>query len=111
VLSKTLGPIKATSAAFVKKLPAGQIRKLLDKALSEAQELSFPVKEQAISQMTAKIDAEIARLTTLQKKNGSISPLELEWWSHRQVNLTQAYVNAQVRLDSFLLIVPEKLGS
>jgi ATP-dependent helicase HepA len=111
VYSKTLTPISATASAFVRKLPGERIRGVLNKALSQAHELSTPVKEQAISRMNTKIDAEIARLKLFQEKNGTVSPLELQWWSDRKVSLSNAYLNAQVRLDSFLLIVPEKIGS
>jgi hypothetical protein len=111
VYSKTLSPISATGAAFVRKLQGERIRGLLKKALSQAQELCTPVKEQAISQMNAKIDAEISRLKVFQNKNGTVSPLELQWWSDRKANLSSAYLNPQLRLDSFLLIVPEKIGS
>jgi ATP-dependent helicase HepA len=110
-LSKSLVPLNATAAAFVKKLPGERIRGLLNKALSQAQGVSNPIKFQALSKMNAAIDAEIGRLEAFDAKNEFVSSFDLQWWEERKVNLLKAFSGAQVRLDSFLLVVPEQLGS
>lgn len=110
-LSKTLSPLNATAAAFVKKLPGERIRGLLNKALSQAQGISNPIKHRSLLRMNTAIDEEIARLKSFQAKNELINELEIQWWNDRRVNLVNAFSGAQVRLDSFLLVVPEQLGS
>ena len=106
-----LSPLSATAASFVKKLPGERIRGLLNKAMSQAQGLCQPLKQTAYTAMNASIDAEIARLTTLQKKNKSVSQHEIEWWNTRKLKVTQAFTGSQVRLDSFMLVVPSSLGT
>jgi ATP-dependent helicase HepA len=107
----TLAPLNATAATFVKNIPGERIRGLLNKALSRAQALAGPIQEKALAKMDAAIHEEIERLIILQTKNELVSPLEIQWWIERKVSLVNAFSGAQVKLDSFLLVVPEKLGS
>jgi ATP-dependent helicase HepA len=110
-LKKSLSPANDTAQAFVKKLPSELIRNLLYKALSQAQGSSQPMKQAALTKMTATMNAEIARLKAFQSKNDLISESEILWWEERKKNLVAAFTGAQVRLDSFLLVVPENLGT
>jgi hypothetical protein len=82
---------------LIQAVPGERIRGLLNKALSQAQKVSSQVKKQAISQMNAKIDAEITRMKVIQAKSNKISSPEFEWWNERKAQLLNAYSNAQIR--------------
>jgi ATP-dependent helicase HepA len=110
-LVKVLSPLPPTAAAFVKKLPGEKIRKLLNQAMSQAHGLSHPMKQEALTKMNAAIDEEIARLKAFQTKNKLVSELEIQWWNDRKTNLVNAFNGAQLRLDSFMLVVPQALGT
>jgi ATP-dependent helicase HepA len=107
-LAKHLKPLTPTVADFVKKLPGERIRKLLNQALSQAQTTSTALRQQAFNKMNATIDEEITRLKTLQAKNKLVSETEIQWWNDRKASLMNAFSSAQVRLDSFLLVVPDQ---
>jgi ATP-dependent helicase HepA len=106
-----LTPLSPTATAFVKKLPGERIRGLLNKAMSEAQGKSQALKQNAILKMNETLDGELNRLKVFQTKNKLVSEKELEWWNERKKHLLHAFAGSQLRLDSFLLIVPETLGS
>jgi ATP-dependent helicase HepA len=106
---ENIKPLSPAATALVKKIPADRIRSLLKLALSHSQKTSDHLKTQAMAKMNISIDQEISRLRTLQSKNNLVSETEIHWWTDRKTNLTQAFNGAQVRLDSFLLVVPDSL--
>ena len=109
-LMSGLKPLTPTVMSFVKKLPGDRIRKLLGQAQSHAQTVAFDLRQQAFTQMNLNIERELARLRALQAKNNLVSETEIQWWLDRKAQLNQAFNGAQVRVDSFLLIVPETLA-
>jgi ATP-dependent helicase HepA len=109
-LSKSLKALTPKVAAMVKTLPGERIRKLLKQAHSQAQTTSSALRQDAYNKMNAAIDVEIERLKSIQAKNKLVSDTEIQWWTDRKTNLMTAFAGAQVRLDSFLLIVPENWG-
>jgi len=106
-----LKPPTPSVAAMVKKLPADRIRKLLKQAMTISQSKSDLLKSEAFQKMNSSIDQEILRLKELQTKNNLVSESEIEWWQERKTNLVQAFQGSQIRLDSFLLVVPEGINS
>jgi ATP-dependent helicase HepA len=105
-----LKPLTPAVMGFVKKLPGDRIRKLLGQAHSHAQTVASDLRQRAFTQMNLSIDYELTRLKALQSKNHLVSETEIQWWLDRKSQLTQAFNGAQVRVDSFLLIVPETLA-
>ncbi len=106
-IHQELSPLTASRIPMVKALPSERIRALLKKGLERAQEQSKTLKEKALTSMNQSIDQEIQRLRALQSKNNLVSIPEIKWWNERKTQLTHAFTEAQVRLDSFLIVIPE----
>jgi len=109
-LYAALSPLTDAAAPLVRKLPPKRIRGLINKATGQAESLANKKKSEARERMKATIESEIDRLRALQGKNRLVSDLEVSWWMTRKEQLVQAFSGAQVRLDSFLLVVPNQLG-
>ena len=103
---ENIKPLSPNVETLVKKIPSDRIRKLLKQALDSSQITSSKLKEQSFLKMNHSIDQEINRLKDLQLKNNLVSQSEIQWWNDRKTNLTQAFHGSQIRLDSFLLVVP-----
>jgi ATP-dependent helicase HepA len=109
-LKNTLVPLPAAASPLVRKIPGERVRGLLSKALAQADATVATVKREALDKMTATIDDEISRLNALQGASEHAGRLELGWWKDRKTQLQKAFAGAELRLDSFLLIIPSQLG-
>jgi ATP-dependent helicase HepA len=110
-LKPTLTAIPESMIPMIRKLPGERIRGVLKRAQSEAQSASLALRTEAVRKLREKCDFEMNRLKSLQEKNQLVSAAEIQWWADRKGNLEKVYEAAQVRLDSFLLIVPSRLGN
>ncbi len=104
-----LKPLSPKALEMVKKIQPEKIRKLINQAMQQSQAFSKSLQEQAFTKMNQVIAQEIERLKALQTKNNLVSENEIEWWNERKNQLVRAFNGAQVRLDSFLLLIPDHL--
>jgi hypothetical protein len=104
-----LKPLSPKALEMVKKIQPERIRKLINQAMQQSQAFSKSLQEQAFTTMNQVIAQEIERLKALQAKNNLVSENEIEWWNERKNQLVRAFNGAQVRLDSFLLLIPDHL--
>ena len=109
-LRQSLSPLSDEAAKMVRKLPGERIRGLLNKALGKTERASATVKTEAQTKMQTAIDDEVSRLTALRGMNALVGESEIQWWLDRKTKLQGAFEGARVRLDSLLLVVPDRLG-
>ncbi|MBY0370667.1 hypothetical protein K2X33_08275, partial [bacterium] len=77
---------------------------LLEKGSGAVEKLRSQRVAAAVSAMQAAVGAELGRLKALDARNGLVGKREVAWWAEREKKLAEAFSNARVRLDSFLLI-------
>ncbi|MBC7387123.1 MAG: hypothetical protein H7301_13305, partial [Cryobacterium sp.] len=109
-LRTSLTPVSERMVPMIRNLPSERIRGLLNKGAKTASDACALMKRDALRKMDEKIEFELDRLRALRGKNKIVSELELAWWTERRVRLNAAFTDAQVRLDSFLLVVPSRVG-
>lgn len=110
-LKKSLLPLPPAAAPLVRKIPGERVRSLLGKALAQADGAVSVAKREAMERMTQSVEEEITRLNALQSTGELVSQFELDWWTERKSQLQKSFSGAELRLDSFLLVIPSQLGS
>ncbi|MCB1197140.1 MAG: DEAD/DEAH box helicase family protein [Deltaproteobacteria bacterium] len=88
----------------IKHLPRNHLDQFLTQAKEHIQKQAIASKEQYESNMRTSLEHEITRLETLQKNNGLVRGAEIQHFKNRIRILTQCSKQAELRLDSFLLI-------
>lgn len=106
-LQAALVPLSEVTATLAKKLPGERLRAILRKGLGHAEKAGAPAKTAALEKLSSTLQAEITRLKQLREKNGLVSESELKWWDERKTKLEKSFQDAKVRLDSFMLILPQ----
>ncbi len=89
----------------VRQIPVAALKELLAKATAIGEARRKKRLEEVTKKMEDTVETEIRRLKALQSKNGLVSEQEVDWWEARRRCLRDALKNAQLRLDSFIIIV------
>ena len=108
-LKELLHPVTPKAADMIKKIPPERVRKVMSDALKIAEKKVENLKMDAFYRMNERIEFEISRLRAIQKKNKMVNDSEIEWWENRRRFLTHSFSEAQVRLDSFMLIFSDAI--
>ena len=109
-LSRALLPVSPEGANLVKQIPADRLRGLLRKARDQSDNILEKLKAAAQIKMNAAVENEMSRLRQLRDKNELVSDAEIKWWSDRKAVLQVGLSEARVRLDAFLVVIPNRLS-
>ncbi|MCW4149799.1 RNA polymerase-associated protein RapA [Halomonas sp. 18H] len=104
-LSKNLQKVKKAAARDLIKSRHGQLRELLDSAEQEAERELPGIVEAARQRMGNTLDAELARLEALARRNPSVREDELSSLRHERETLEAAIEGTRLRLDAVRVIV------
>lgn len=104
-LSRQLFKMKKSLAREVVKVRQEQLRQLMDKAETLAQERLPSLLETAQVQMRELLDPEIARLTALSQKNPSIRQEEISHLSQLRQQLDKMLNAAELRMDAIRVVI------
>ncbi|HKM16293.1 MAG TPA: RNA polymerase-associated protein RapA [Marinospirillum sp.] len=104
-LSRQLVRMKKSLGREIVKLRKDQLRQLLDKAETLAEEELPSILELAQTDMRELLDPEIARLTALQQKNPAVRSEEIDQLVQLRKQLDSSLNAATLRLDALRVIV------
>ncbi|OBX38191.1 RNA polymerase-associated protein RapA [Halomonas elongata] len=104
-LSKNLNKVKKAVARDLIKSRHDQLRELLDRAETEAERELPSIVEAAQDRMRTALDAELARLEALARRNPSVREDELTALRDERATLDAAIEGTRLRLDAVRVIV------
>jgi len=104
-INRTRAPVDSETAAQVVRAKAQTIRGMLGLAEQRANEHAPDILHTALTQATAMLDKEIARLKALHSVNPNVRAEEIHFFETRRRHLTNTIEAAKLRLDALRVIV------